>query len=113
MEQQAFGFGRDSLDRGIADGLSRSNADYCPIVEIIFGLSVVYRTGYRLFQKDRIETDRHAIRFLTLHRVEIDEVDLRMSSLEIEEVIVLFDRIYFQYRGFIHIHSDDFYSEQR
>lgn len=105
MEQQSLGFGGRAFEGGISNSLAWSHTDYRPVVEVVLGLSVIHRAGHGLFQEDSIETYRHAVVSLALHRIELHESYLRMAGLETEQIIVLFDGVYFENSGFVHIHK--------
>ena len=100
MKQQSDGLRGNTFDIGIADGLSRSDADHGLVVEIIPRLPVVDSAAPRLLEENRIESHRHPVVSLTFGRVEPDHAHQRVAGLESEEFVVAVDRIDLQ--NFVH-----------
>ena len=98
MKQQRVSFRHGAVfDTVNADRLPRSETDHGFIVEVVFCFSVIDGTSHRLFQKQRIESERHLMRRLVFRTVEMYNTHQRMPGLKTKETIVLFNGICFYY----------------
>ena len=105
MEQQTDGFRCGAVLQPMdADCLSRSETYYGFIIEIIDRLSVIDNSPSRFFEKQCIKSQSHPVRRLRHGTVEMHDADQRVTCLEPEKPVILFDGVSLYYiRSMIHI----------
>ena len=98
MEQQTDGFRCWTILQPVnADRLPRGEIHDRFIIEIIDRLSVVDDVPGRLFEKQRIKSQRHTVRRLRHGAVEMHDADQRMACLEPEKPVVLLNGVSLYY----------------
>ena len=103
MEQQSDGFRCRAVFQPMdTDRLTRSETHDRFVVEIVDRLSVVDNATCRLFEEQRIKSQRHPMRRLRHRTVEMHDADQRVACLEPEKTVILLDGVRFDYIFRIH-----------